>query len=142
CGPSRMSLMSSCLASEVGCLNNTTPMSSAQPTFAHAFLRAGYETLLAGRMHFVGGDQHHGFEQRLVSDVTTAGIEGGWRLDAVLDDLKDTTGYSRTGILKSGPGHTGYHAYDRVVTRATTDWLRRRAGSTGERPFMMVTGFV
>ena len=38
------------------------------PTFAHYLRRAGYQTILSGKMHFCGPDQLHGFEQRLIVD--------------------------------------------------------------------------
>ena len=36
----------------------------------HALVAAGYETVLAGRMHFVGEDQRHGFTKRIAPDIT------------------------------------------------------------------------
>jgi choline-sulfatase len=36
---------------------------------------AGYATTLAGKMHFVGADQLHGFEERLTTDVYPAGFD-------------------------------------------------------------------
>ena len=37
---------------------------------------AGYRTILAGKMHFVGPDQLHGFEERLTTDIYPADF--GW----------------------------------------------------------------
>ena len=43
---------------------------------------AGYDTALAGKMHFVGPDQLHGFEERLTTDVYPSGFDWtpDWRL--------------------------------------------------------------
>ena len=38
---------------------NSGVLSPAVPTFAHQLARAGYETVLCGRMHFLGPDQFH-----------------------------------------------------------------------------------
>ena len=38
------------------------------PTYAHYLRREGYETVLAGKMHFIG-EQLHGYEERLTSDI-------------------------------------------------------------------------
>jgi choline-sulfatase len=93
-------------------------------------------------MHFVGQDQRHGFERRLISDCTTAFVNLDWQLQPILGDLVDTPGYHRNGLLKSGAGHTGYHEYDKAVCQATVDWLKARGRAGGEaRPFMMVAGF-
>jgi hypothetical protein len=48
---------------------------------------AGYESVLAGRMHFIGPDQRHGFEKRLVGDVTR-NYPG--RSNPIYGDLKGT----------------------------------------------------
>ena len=62
--------------------STTTRRSSAPsiPTFAHYLRSAGYRTVLAGKMHFCGPDQLHGFEERLTTDI----YPGGLRLDAGL----------------------------------------------------------
>ncbi len=55
CGPSRMSFMTCRHPYEIGLWDNVSQLNSDTPTFAHSFLAAGYDTVLAGRMHFVGG---------------------------------------------------------------------------------------
>ena len=47
--------------------------------FAHHLRRAGYHTCLSGKMHFVGPDQLHGFEERLTTDIYPADF--GWTPD-------------------------------------------------------------
>lgn len=143
CGPSRMAFMTARHPHEINCLTNLCWLSSDIPTFAHAFGAAGYETVLAGRMHFVGSDQRHGFDQRIVADVSaTAHINPvtGWHLEDVLGDLVDTPGMSPQALIKSGPGRSGYHAYDETVCQRAVDWLRARKQSAS--PFLLVVGFV
>lgn len=142
CGPSRMSFMTARQPCETGLWSNEEALSSDIPTFAHAFLAGGYETVLSGRMHFVGADQRHGFQHRLVGDVPeSVYLSTGWKLKRVLGDLADTPGYSLAGIMKSGPGRTGYHAYDEKVTAATVGWLRERGKKPEASPFLLVAGF-
>ena len=69
CGPSRASLCTGQLVSEVGAYDNGCDFPASTPTFMHHLRRAGYETRLAGKMHFVGPDQFHGFEKRLTTDI-------------------------------------------------------------------------
>ena len=59
----------------------TTPPNSPRdiPTYAHHLRRAGYQTCLSGKMHFVGPDQLHGFEERLTTDIYPADF--GWTPD-------------------------------------------------------------
>jgi choline-sulfatase len=141
CLPSRMSFMTGRHPHRIDCFTNHAMLGSDVPTFAHAFLAGGYETVLAGRMHFIGSDQRHGFERRLVADCQTPYINlSDWGLGPVLGALADTPGYEDAGIIKSGPGHTGYHAYDETVCAAAETWLHER--STGSRPFLLVVGLV
>ena len=53
CAPSRMSFMTARHPHELGLFDNEGHLGSDIPTFAHAFLSAGYDTVLSGRMHFV-----------------------------------------------------------------------------------------
>ena len=142
CGPSRMSFMTCRHPHEIGLWDNEGQLHSDIPTFAHSFLAAGYDTVLAGRMHFVGWDQRHGYAERIIGDVPeSAYLAAGWKLRRVLGDLADTPGMGLTGLLKSGPGRTGYHAYDEAVTRATVAWLRKRGRGRGAKPFLLTVGY-
>ena len=57
CVPARISFMSSKLPSDTGCYGNQDALPDITPCFTHALVAAGYETVLAGRMHFVGEDR-------------------------------------------------------------------------------------
>jgi choline-sulfatase len=75
CAPSRASLLTGQLPSALGTYDNGAELPASVPTVAHHLRALGYETCLAGKMHFIGPDQLHGFEQRLTTDVYTAGLD-------------------------------------------------------------------
>ena len=79
CAPGRASFMSGQLPSQNGVYDNAAEFSSTIPTYAHHLRRAGYQTCLSGKMHFVGPDQLHGFEERLTTDIYPADF--GWTPD-------------------------------------------------------------
>ncbi|WP_422072259.1 choline-sulfatase [Tranquillimonas rosea] len=79
CAPGRASFMSGQLPSRSGVYDNAAEFSSDIPTYAHHLRRAGYQTCLSGKMHFVGPDQLHGFEERLTTDIYPADF--GWTPD-------------------------------------------------------------
>jgi len=79
CAPARAAFMSGQLPSRTGVYDNAAEFASSTPTFAHHLRRAGYQTCLSGKMHFVGPDQMHGFEERLTTDVYPADF--GWTPD-------------------------------------------------------------
>lgn len=72
CVPARASMMTGRYASRVGCVDNASLYGSDIPTVAHHLSAAGYETVLTGKMHFIGPDQLHGFERRLTTDIYPA----------------------------------------------------------------------
>ena len=96
CCPSRMSFLTGRYASEIDCLNNRVQLSSDIPTLAHAFSVSGYETVLAGRMHIIGADQLHGFEQRLLGDVQGSAYSD--YAPGILEPLANALGGSQTGF--------------------------------------------
>ncbi len=79
CAPARGAFMSGQLPSGTGIYDNAAEFPSAIPTYAHHLRRAGYYTCLSGKMHFVGPDQLHGFEERMTTDIYPADF--GWTPD-------------------------------------------------------------
>ena len=79
CAPGRAAFMSGQLPSATGVYDNAAEFASSIPTYAHHPRRAGYYTCLSGKMHFVGPDQMHGFEERLTTDIYPPDF--GWTPD-------------------------------------------------------------
>jgi choline-sulfatase len=79
CAPARASFMSGQLPSRTRVYDNAAEFASSIPTYAHHLRSAGYFTCLSGKMHFVGPDQLHGFEERLTTDIYPADF--GWTPD-------------------------------------------------------------
>ena len=134
CVPARMSFLTGRYPSRTGVSSNTHVLDSDIPTFAHAMGRAGYETVLCGRMHFRGPDQHHGFERRLVGDFTPClHLPGG-------QARKDLGPYAGTPAgdwdKLFGGGTSPVLEYDRAVVAAALDCL----AEPRERPLLLVVG--
>jgi len=139
CVPSRMSFLTSQQPSEIEVWTNSCTLPSDITTFAHGLGAAGYETTLVGRMHFVGADQWHGFEHRLVGSLTPVHpFGGGLGLPPV---LMRATGQKRSSVATAGPGKTAYQVYDETVAQTTAELLRANSRAKS-RPFCIVAGFV
>ena len=69
CSPARACFMTGNNAAKIGAYDNGAELRSDIPTFAHHLTRAGYDTVLSGKMHFIGADQLHGFRRRLTTDI-------------------------------------------------------------------------
>ena len=76
CTPSRGCFMTGQLPSRNGIYDNAAEFKSTTPSFAHYLRDMGYQTALSGKMHFVGADQLHGFEERMTTDIYPADF--GW----------------------------------------------------------------
>src|SRR4051812_42880719 len=72
CTPARYCMMTGQLPSATRGYDNAAYLASTVPTFAHYARSAGYRTVLDGKMHFVGPDQLHGFEERRTTDIYPA----------------------------------------------------------------------
>jgi len=69
CGPARASLMTGKYSTNIGAWDNASPLHSDEPTMCHYLSHAGYETVLSGKMHFVGPDQMHGYDRRTIPSI-------------------------------------------------------------------------
>ncbi|HEX2103143.1 MAG TPA: choline-sulfatase [Solirubrobacteraceae bacterium] len=141
CAPSRASLLSGLLPSRTGVFDNAAEMRASLPTIVHHLRAAGYATSLAGKMHFVGPDQLHGFEERLTPDVYPAGLD--WTPDWTAGpDTRLTWYHTMESVLRPGVVAASMQVdYDDEVAfhgaRALLDHARRRRGE----PFFHVVSF-
>ncbi len=115
---------------------------SRLPTFPAALAAAGYETVLAGRMHFVGPDQRHGFTRRTIGDVGQVRLADGTRPSLLGSIPRTTTGQSKEAVETAGPGRTSYMAYDEAVTDSACEFLAQWDQQQPDQPLLLVVGYV
>ena len=135
CVPSRSALLTGLSPHHTNIYTNFQSIPSEQPTFAHALALAGYETVLAGRMHFVGPDQRHGYMRRTVGDITLNTTGSGKDVYGPL--LAGTSGQSITAMERSGPGSSAVLQYDAEVVNSACSILQEH-GDTSEPLFLTV----
>ena len=99
CAPARAALMTGALPSRTGVFDNAAEFMSSIPTFAHYLRLEGYRTCLSGKMHFVGADQLHGFEERLTTDVYPGDF--GWTPDWSRPDERIDRWFHNTSSITS-----------------------------------------
>ncbi|MDO9356332.1 MAG: choline-sulfatase [Solirubrobacteraceae bacterium] len=142
CAPSRASMMTGELPSTIEAYDNAAEFASSIPTFAHHLRARGYRTTLAGRMHFIGPDQLHGFEERLTTDVYPADLEmvPDWSLD---DDQRLPWYHDAGSVHTAGvAAATLQRDYDEEVLFRTLRHLNDVARGTGDDPFLLVSSFI
>jgi choline-sulfatase len=141
CAPARASFMSGQLPSRTRVYDNAAEFASDIPTYAHHLRRAGYQTALSGKMHFVGPDQLHGFEERLTTDIYPADF--GWtpdyrkpgeRIDWWYHNLGSVTG---AGVAEI----TNQLEYDDDVAHQATQKLYDLSRGGDPRPWCLTVSF-
>lgn len=150
CAPSRFALMSGRLPSKIGAFDNASEFPAAVPTIAHYLRDAGYYTCISGKMHFVGPDQHHGYEDRLTTEIYPADFS--WVPPKTYDELEDGEtvvkgkvpfGVSSVETIADAQplARSQQMDYDEEVARRATqhifDWRRYGDG----RPLFMTVSF-
>ena len=138
CAPSRFSMMTGQLASTIGAYDNGAEFPSSIPTFAHYLRARHYQTCLVGKMHFVGADQLHGFEQRLTTDIYPADFNwtGDWT-ELQSGHSNNSITFSRAGICD----RSVQMDYDEEVCHRTERKIYDLARSQDERPFLLFSSF-
>jgi choline-sulfatase len=137
CAPSRAILMSGRLPSSTGAFDNAVEFPSQMPTFAHYLRADGYRTILAGKMHFCGPDQLHGFEERLTTDIYPADF--GWTPDWTKPDARPDWYHSMDSVTQAGLCvRTNQMDFDEEVGFAARQKLYDIARDRDDRPFCMV----
>jgi choline-sulfatase len=141
CAPARAAFMSGQLPSRTGVYDNAAEFRSDIPTFAHHLRGAGYRTALSGKMHFVGPDQMHGFEERLTTDIYPADF--GWTPDYRKPGERIDWWYHNMGSV-TGAGVaeiTNQLEYDDEVAFHATQKVYDFARAADARPWMMTVSF-
>ena len=142
CAPARYSMLSGRLPSRIGAFDNACELPASVPTFHHYLRLAGYRTCLAGKMHFVGPDQLHGYEERVTTDIYPADFT--WSPDWRLDDESWLEWYhSMRAVLDSGVHRRSVNvAYDDEVEFEAVRWLHEHADGGDRRPFALTVSFI
>ncbi|MEC8629278.1 MAG: choline-sulfatase [Pseudomonadota bacterium] len=141
CAPGRASFMSGQLPSATRVYDNAAEFASSIPTYAHHLRRAGYQTCLSGKMHFVGPDQLHGFEERLTTDIYPADF--GWTPDYRRPGERIDWWYHNMGSV-TGAGVaeiSNQMEYDDEVAYNATRKIYDYARGKDERPWCLTVSF-
>lgn len=125
CAPARMSMLTGQYASRIGVMDNASTFHSGQATFVHCLNAVGYETVLCGRMHFIGPDQRHGYSRRIAGDRTPLYVNQPGGPDGADGHSQGPfKGFmEEAAIHYMGPGDSPVLAYDRYVIHEALEYL-------------------
>lgn len=143
CAPSRAAMMAGRHVHHIGAWDNASLFRDDIPTFAHSFNAAGYDTVLCGKMHFVGHDQNHGFRERWTQDIYPATFS--WTYPSRDKNYSPPrgkgVGQAIHRVHESGVGRTPDMDYDDEVSFRSVTGLRRIARAVSRNPFMLCVSF-
>ena len=136
CAPSRFSLVSGQLPSQIGGFDNAADFAADVPTYAHYLRNLGYRTALSGKMHFCGPDQLHGYEERLTSDIYPA--DYGWAVNWDELEVRPSWYHNMSSVLQAGPCvRTNQLDFDEEVTFKARQYLYDHVRNTPGAPFCL-----
>jgi choline-sulfatase len=141
CTPARYCMMTGQLPSVTHGYDNAAYLASNIPTFAHYARAAGYRTVLSGKMHFIGADQLHGFEERVTTDIYPSDF--GWTADwTKTDEPYSPSRMSLRSIVEAGLCERNLQIdYDEDVAYHAEQWLFDWARDEDPRPFLLWASF-
>lgn len=126
CGPSRMSFLSGIRPAKTGIFHKSI-LPDTTPTFLHCMVEAGYETVLIGRMHFLGADQYHGFTKHIAADMTPVTWDYMYAREAMRKErgvyVQTDTFSGRGAGSIAGGGTSPVLEYDRFVVEEALKYL-------------------
>ena len=163
CVPSRLSFMTGQYTHRCRAWDNATPLAPDAVTWPHLLRAQGYDVALSGKMHLIGDDLLHGFQEQLARDLH---IELQHPIfpwdDGVPEALEPWSGVIRTASRvppgpdgedpepdgedaatpPTGPGRSPEIDTDDEAVDAALAYLRARADGTGARPFALCVGLI
>ncbi len=141
CAPARAAMLTGRFASSVGVYDNAAEMRAGAPTVVHALRAAGYHTAVAGKMHFVGPDQLHGFEERLTTDIYPADVDWTPDWSRPLDDPFPWY-HTMESVLAPGICNASMQTdYDEEVSFHAVRKLFEIARHRRDQPFFLFVSF-
>ncbi|WP_171020392.1 choline-sulfatase [Cupriavidus sp. 2SB] len=136
CASSRYAMLSGCLPWSIDAFDNAAELTASTPTLLHYLRRLGYSTTLSGKMHFVGPDQLHGYQERLVTDIYPADF--AWVPDWKAGPRNAPTGINMRAVVEAGPCFRSLQLdYDEETSFMANQKIYDLARQPRDRPFFL-----
>jgi choline-sulfatase len=163
CVPSRLSFMTGRYTHNCAGWDNATPLAPDAVTWPHLLRAQGYDVALSGKMHLIGDDHLHGFQEQLARDLHCELEHPIFPWDQGVPEAREPwPGVVRTASRvppgpdgeeaevagedaatpPTGAGRTPEIDADDEAVAAALAFLRRRAHGSAERPFALCVGLI
>lgn len=142
CAPARFTMLAGRSVSDIGAWDNAAEFPATNPTLAHYLRLLGYRTTLSGKMHFVGPDQLHGFDERLTTDIYPADFAWTPNWDHAHERI-DKWYHGMDTLHEAGQAAATYQLdYDEEVGFAAKRKLYDLARDPDTAPFFLCASFI
>jgi choline-sulfatase len=131
-----MSFMTGRLPHADAVYDNASSLSSDSVTWAHSLRSNGYDVALAGKQHFVGPDQLHGYQAQLATDLHASAAHPIYAWDDGVPPSPNQWSHLR----RIGPGETIEIETDDEVEAAALSYIE--APERGDRPWALTASFI
>ena len=141
CVPSRMSLWSGKYPHKIAAWDNASALPTGSITLPGWLAQHGYTTASAGKMHFRGQEQMHGFQYRLYGDLVESHV-----LCHQPDPPETADGRAQNHAIGRFPFAGASHIpealhIDRVVTVESLSWLLEIADEQPDTPWFFCASY-
>jgi choline-sulfatase len=139
CVPSRASLATGRYVHQIGYWDNAHPYDGRVRGWGHHLMEAGHPVVSIGKLHYRDiGDPTGPSEQILPLHV----VEGIGDAVGLLRATPRARGAASYLAAEAGPGESTYTDYDRRITAAACEWLRREGSKDPEQPWLLFVSLV
>jgi choline-sulfatase len=136
CVPSRASFATGRYIHQIGTWDNGAPIGSDVETLGHVLGGVGYQTIVCGKMHWVGDDQLHGLDERRTPEPHGTTISAPER-----EHIEPKPG-NRGRISEAGVGDRGPVSMDRPAHSAVLKTLDEKEKNAPDQPWLLVASYV
>lgn len=139
CIPARATFATGQYINRIGYWDNADPYEGSVPSWHHRLRDTGHEAVSIGKLHFRSEADDNGFSESQLAMHVVEGL--GDLMGLVREDLPVRGGAYKIA-RSAGPGESEYTAYDRDITTAAVQWLKRAAETPREAPWTLFVSWV
>lgn len=139
CVPARAALATGRYVHDVRFWDNAIAYNGTIRSWSHRLRDAGHRVAAIGKLHFNSEQEDHGFTQAINNLHIPDGL--GDVLGLVRKGANERGG-ARKYAREIGPKESSYTKYDKDIAAQSIEWIRTRATTPDEKPWMLFSSFV